>query len=67
MVQMSGISRSLVIFSPVTPHRKSVMCNLSAEEMAGKKVVRIQGLSLDAIRRRKALKPHVHKEEDEGT
>ena len=43
------------------------MCNLSAEEMAGKKVVRIQGLSLDAIRRRKALKPHVHKEEDEGT
>lgn len=63
---MLGISRSLVIFPPVTPHRKNVMCDLSAE-MARKKVVRIQGLSLDAIRRRKALKPDVHEEEDEGT
>lgn len=43
------------------------MCDLSAEEMARKKIVRIQGLSLDAIRRRKALKPDVHEEEDEGT
>ena len=38
-----------------------------AEATEAKKASRVKGLSLDAVRRRKAVKPESEEEEEEGT
>ena len=46
--------------------KKRLMSDLFAEEPAVKKMARVKGLSLDAIRRRKAVKKQDSEEEEEG-